>query len=85
MKYLNDQSNDVVDKGIYYFYGIIIILLVAVISVYDIALTTTTTISSTSYAATAFSNESAADELNMNAKDLTVSQLLLMVQFIMHH
>lgn len=32
MKYLNDQSNDVVDKGIYYFYGIIIILLVTVIS-----------------------------------------------------
>jgi virginiamycin B lyase len=66
MKYLNDQSNDVVDKGIYYFYGIIIILLVTVISVYDIALTTTT-ISSTSYAATASSNESAADELNINA------------------
>ena len=73
MKYLNDQSNDVVDKGIYYFYGIIIILLVIVISVYDIALTTTT-ISSTSYAATSFSNESAADELNINAFGVTALQ-----------
>ena len=73
MKYLNDQSNDVVDKGIYYFYGIIIILLVTVISVYDIALTSTT-ISSTSYAATAFSNESAADELNINTFGVTALQ-----------
>jgi virginiamycin B lyase len=73
MKYLNDQSNDVVDKGIYYFYGIIIILLVTVISVYDIALTTTT-ISSTSYAVTAFSSESAADELNINAFGVTALQ-----------